>query len=319
MKIAFVGDCFAPAPGAVTERVAAFGSRWVRAGHDVAVIAGSLQERVVLRREQHAGIRVVRTSAPPLGLVASEMRDADVVIGGTSSRVWALAAWGASVLLRVPFVLELQESSSWVGPRPDLCVAPNATVARAHGIAASVIGEGVDASGCIVSPRDDALRAELGLDASLVVAGLDAPATRACLDVAETVPAGIHFVVVGDGAATRNARFVPPPRPERRDRLIAAADVVVASSMADVLDVMARGRAVLLAGRGEAAEVVESSGGGWTVAPGDRAALVEAIREAHDDPTGAWARGEVARLHVIEHYDRDRLAEAYLHELERAR
>lgn len=317
MRIAFVGGCFAPAPGGIARRVAAFGPRWVRHGHDVVVAAGAGQERAVLRREHHEGVRVVRTSVPPLAWVTAELRQADVVIASTSSRAWALAARAASALRRVPFVLELDGASRWAGPRADLVVGPSAAIARAHGREASAIGEGVDLRRCVVAARDEALRAELGVREPLVIACLRPRAIRACLDVVRSLPAGVRIVAVGEGRRASNVTFVPSPRPERRDRLVAAADVVAVSEAADVLEVMARGRAVLLVGDGEAAEIVDASGAGWAPAPGDPAALLEAIREAHDDLAGTWARGEVGRLHVAEHFDRDRFAAEYLGALER--
>ena len=80
---------------------------------------------------------------------------------------------------------------------------------------------------------------------------------------------------------------------------------------------MARARPVLFVWRGEAASIVESSGAGWVVARGDARAIVDVVREAQADPAGAWARGEIGRMHVAEHFDRDRLAEAYLAQLHR--
>jgi glycosyltransferase involved in cell wall biosynthesis len=70
-------------------------------------------------------------------------------------------------------------------------------------------------------------------------------------------------------------------------------------------------------GRGEAASIVESSGAGWVVPRGDARAIVDAVQEAQADPAGTWARGEIGRMHVAEHFDRDRLAEAYLAQLHR--
>jgi glycosyltransferase involved in cell wall biosynthesis len=307
--------------GAVGRRVESLASRWVRAGHDVAVVTGS-PDGGVWRREWQDGVRVVRTTALPLVALASEVRAVDVVIAAAPPVAWALSGWALSTALRVPFVLELHGPCMgvrWLRHRADLLVSASDAIARALGIEAAVIADGVDVGRGTPAPRDTALRAELRIGDELMVACFSAHATDRLLAVARDLD-GIRFVLVGEGAATRNVTFVPLPRPGRIDRLVAAADLVVVTArdpVADALEIMARARPVLLIGRCEAAAIVEAAGAGWVVARDDTDAIVDAIRDAEADPAGAWARGEVGRIHVTEHFDRERLAGAYLAELHR--
>jgi len=75
-----------------------------------------------------------------------------------------------------------------------------------------------------------------------------------------------------------------------------------------VFDYMAAGRAVILAIDGVMREVIESTGAGIFVPPGDPAALAEAIRDLADDPARAQAMGRRGRQHVEAHFDRTILA-----------
>lgn len=295
MRIAYVAKRFPQA------RVHAFASRWVRAGHDVAVVADR-------GASSSDGVRVLRLASIP-----SDLRAADVVIAEASPLPWAVSAWALSELLRVPFVLDVDgapTAARWLRRRADLIVAGREEVA--DGI---VIPEGIDVARCVPAPRDTALRDELGLGDDFVVAYLGAQPDR-MLEAAREL-GDVRFVLVGARSSTGNVTFVPPPRPARVDRLIAAADLVVTFDREPALEIMARARPVLFVGRGDAASIVERSGAGWVVPRGDARAIVDVVREAEADPAGAWARGEIGRMHVAEHFDRDRLAEAYLAQLRR--
>jgi glycosyltransferase involved in cell wall biosynthesis len=235
--------------------------------------------------------------------------------------------------------------------RADLLVsATNAFVRQwaAQGVDTSstiVVRNGVDLRQFTPWPRDAELRAELELRDRFVVAhvgslevghGLEhlLAAARALASHAE-----IHFLFVGDGAAKsslmraaashglRNVTFLPAAAPHRVARFIAAADLL-AVTVRDhprldgwipprMFEAMASARPLLLAVRGEAAAIVEDAGAGWVVEPGDVAAMVEAIREAHADPVGTGTRGELARMCATEQFDRERLAGAYADAQER--
>jgi glycosyltransferase involved in cell wall biosynthesis len=75
-----------------------------------------------------------------------------------------------------------------------------------------------------------------------------------------------------------------------------------------VFDYMAAGRTVILAIDGVIREVIESSGAGVFVSPGDPAALAQAICCLADDPTRVKTMGIHGRQQVEAHFDRAALA-----------
>lgn len=144
----------------------------------------------------------------------------------------------------------------------------------------------------------------------------------------------LRFLFVGDGvmkpqleARARelqlaHVEFRPSLPAEQLAGLVESADVCVAT-MRDhpfcndvipvkVFDYLAAGRPVVASLRGDAAEVVERSGGGVVVPPGDARALADAIAALADAPERGRAMGEAGARYVEEHYSRralgDRLA-----------
>jgi glycosyltransferase involved in cell wall biosynthesis len=66
--------------------------------------------------------------------------------------------------------------------------------------------------------------------------------------------------------------------------------------------ILASGTAAIVIGTGDAASVVEESGAGWSVFPGDRTSLAEAFRTAHKESAEALAaRGRAGRAYYEEH------------------
>jgi colanic acid biosynthesis glycosyl transferase WcaI len=85
-----------------------------------------------------------------------------------------------------------------------------------------------------------------------------------------------------------------------------------------IFEVMACERPVLASLGGEGAVIVERSRAGVVTAPGDAAAIAEAVlRMRAMDPAERAAMGERGRVFVREHYNRDRLAARYLEILAR--
>ncbi|HEX8207669.1 MAG TPA: glycosyltransferase family 4 protein [Solirubrobacteraceae bacterium] len=78
-----------------------------------------------------------------------------------------------------------------------------------------------------------------------------------------------------------------------------------------ILEVMAAGRPVALAARGEAAELVEEAGCGLVVAPRDAPALAEALRRLAADPELRERLGAAGRRHVERHHTRGAAAGAW--------
>ncbi len=65
-----------------------------------------------------------------------------------------------------------------------------------------------------------------------------------------------------------------------------------------LFEVLAAGRPVILAARGEAAQLVRNAGAGIVVAPEDSTALAEAFRRLHASPEEALEMGACGRLHA---------------------
>jgi colanic acid biosynthesis glycosyl transferase WcaI len=101
---------------------------------------------------------------------------------------------------------------------------------------------------------------------------------------------------------------------EEVPQLLARADVCVTNLLPDpylekivsvkVFEYLACEKPVVGALRGEGARVLEESGGGITVAPGDAQAMAAAILELRDDPERREALGKAGRRYVEEHYSR---------------
>jgi len=100
--------------------------------------------------------------------------------------------------------------------------------------------------------------------------------------------------------------------------LLARADVCVTNLLPDaylekivsvkVFEYLACGRAVVGGLRGEGARILEESGGGIAVEPGDGRAMAEAIRILLDDPERRAQMGEAGRRYVVEHHSRGAIA-----------
>ncbi len=163
------------------------------------------------------------------------------------------------------------------------------------------------------------------------------------LDAAERLreDATIQIILLGDGkekprlqtsAQARkleNIRFLPPvPKTGMREAL-AAADACLAilkpiemyktTYPNKVFDTMAAGRPVILAIDGVIRKVVEDADAGVAVAPGDPAALAEAIGELASDPERCKTMGSNGRKAVEMQFSRKILADEFTTLLETVR
>lgn len=140
----------------------------------------------------------------------------------------------------------------------------------------------------------------------------------------------IAIVLVGDGKEKRalqshaadigltNVYFLPPVPKSGMAQALAAADACIAILKPiamyatvypnKVFDYMAAGRPVVLAIDGVIRDVVEQSGCGIFVSPGDPAALAEAIYNLASDREKARAMGLLGRASVEKNFDRAVLA-----------
>jgi glycosyltransferase involved in cell wall biosynthesis len=79
-----------------------------------------------------------------------------------------------------------------------------------------------------------------------------------------------------------------------------------------LFEMMACGLPVVLAGWGESEEILQASGGGYSVPCEDGARLAEALERLAADPEKATAMGEKGRAFIVAEYDRRKLADRFL-------
>ncbi|MGW1429997.1 glycosyltransferase [Streptomyces sp. NPDC002431] len=145
------------------------------------------------------------------------------------------------------------------------------------------------------------------------------------VDAARLAP-GIHVVLMGDGnqretlrgraSGLRNLDFLPPAAEDEFTDVLAAADVLVVTQRASVLDMsvpskltsyFVSGRPVVasVAEGGGTAQEVHRSGAGLLVAPEDPAALLSAVRNLVEAPARADALGANGPQYVARHLGRE--------------
>lgn len=145
----------------------------------------------------------------------------------------------------------------------------------------------------------------------------------------------VRFVLVGDGPATARLQELadslelptltlhPPIRKEQTRAFYNACDLVLVplapvpifqeTIPSKLFEILACERPVLVSAAGEAQRLVENSGGGWAVAPGDPEALATGILEALGTPAEVRDQmGRAGRCFVQQHYDRAAIADRYL-------
>jgi glycosyltransferase involved in cell wall biosynthesis len=143
----------------------------------------------------------------------------------------------------------------------------------------------------------------------------------------------ILFVLVGDGKekpklearakshGLENVRFEPAQPKDAMPAVIAAADVCMAT-LRDiplfrttypnkVFDYMAAGKPTLIGIDGVIRRVVEESGGGVFVPPGDAGALAEALGRLEADRAACDRMGAQARAFVLQRFNRRDQAESF--------
>jgi len=201
----------------------------------------------------------------------------------------------------------------------------------------AVIPNGADTQ--LFSPHADGAlaRAALGLDGRFVVAYIGSHGLShglgAVLDAAAQQP-DVAYLLVGDGAdrprllaeqarrGLQNVIMRPSVDKAAVPGLYAAADVCLVP-LRDVplfetfvpsklFEVLAAGRPIVGAVRGEARQILLRSGGGLAVEPEDGAAIAAAVARLRADPALRTSLGASGRAFVEQHYDRDVLARRYL-------
>lgn len=140
----------------------------------------------------------------------------------------------------------------------------------------------------------------------------------------------IHFLIVGEGKEQenlwtlaqaldlQNVTFLGSRPKEEMPTVLAASDACLAilrdipmfrtTYPNKVFDYMAAGKPTLLAIDGVIREVMESSGGGIFVPPGNPEALADAVLEVSQNTEKAFQMGKNARNYVVRHFNRDEQA-----------
>jgi len=202
----------------------------------------------------------------------------------------------------------------------------------------AVIPNGADTG--LFDPEKDgqATRTALGIDPAAFVVGYVgshglSQGLSAVLDAASRLP-GVLFLLVGDGAdrarlvAERgrrglgNVRMLPSVAREDVPGLYAAADVCLVP-LRDVpifrtfvpsklFELLAAGRPIVGAVRGEARSILERSGAALLADPEDGAGIAAAIDRLRADESLRLALGRSGRAFAVREFDRDALAQRYL-------
>ncbi|MCE5328013.1 MAG: glycosyltransferase family 4 protein [Planctomycetaceae bacterium] len=196
-------------------------------------------------------------------------------------------------------------------------------------------------------PRDNHIRAELGLAGKFVISyfGAHGRANKVgqLLDAAELVRNShpdIRFLLVGDGmekpmlveqAAQRkldNVIFAPPVSKEQVGDYINASDACTAVLMKNetfktvypnkVFDYMCCRRPIIIGIDGAARKLIEEQAhAGLYAEPENPQAFVDAVLALKNDPDRAEGMGRSGWEYVVEHFDREKLAAKYLLEIGR--
>ena len=212
---------------------------------------------------------------------------------------------------------------------------------RTHGARqVSLIPNGADPSMFDPGANGDTFRTAHGLEGKFIILYAGAHGMSNDLGVALEAADRLRYhpeitlVLLGDGKdkpalqvraaemELRNVDFLDPIAKLEMPGALAAADACLAILKPiplyatvypnKVFDYMAAGRAVILAIDGVIREVIESSGAGIFVQPGDAAALAHAILTLAGNPERAREMGKLGRQYVEAHFDRSALAEQLL-------
>ncbi len=201
----------------------------------------------------------------------------------------------------------------------------------------AVVPNGADT--CLFSPEADGAQARraLGLDGIFVVAYIGSHGLShglgAVLDAAARQP-DVTYLLVGDGAdrerllaerdrrGLRNVVMRPSVDKAQVPGLYAAADVCLvplrdvpifdAFVPSKLFEMLAAGRPIVGAVRGEARDILSRSGGALLVEPERGDQLAEAVDRLRADSPLRAELARNGRAFAVAHYDRDTLAAKYL-------
>jgi colanic acid biosynthesis glycosyl transferase WcaI len=170
------------------------------------------------------------------------------------------------------------------------------------------------------------------LDATIDLAAIVAAAVQTRNDpsvmwfIAGTGPAAIALRAQKTALGLSNLVIADDPTRADQPVVWSAMDVAVLPLPSNrdtslpwpALDAMAMRRPIVTASAGPARDLVTSAGCGLPIAPGDPAALADAVRSLAADPERAAEFGAAARTYVAMHHDQDRLARIMLQRFQTA-
>ncbi|MCZ6691445.1 MAG: glycosyltransferase family 4 protein [Planctomycetota bacterium] len=203
-----------------------------------------------------------------------------------------------------------------------------------------VISNGIDKDLFVPNGRGEGIRREYGWKDRFVVMYIGAHgmahALHRVLEAARGLAreSEILFVFVGEGAEKArlqrksrewglgNVQFIDPQPRSRTPQFYSACDLGLVtlkdSSLfravlpSKIFEYLGMERPILISVDGEAREIVEGCGAGRYVPPEDVPAMMDAIRQMSRSREELERMGRRGRRHVLENYDRDRLAGRYL-------
>jgi glycosyltransferase involved in cell wall biosynthesis len=209
----------------------------------------------------------------------------------------------------------------------------------------SFIPNGVDTDFFRPLPKDNVIARRHGLHEKFVVAYMGAHGISHSLETLIKVAdrfrnnSDIWFLFVGEGAAKArlvalaqemelaNVRFLPGQPRSAMPELWAAADVGVVPLKrvelfkgfipSKMFEILSAERPVVASLQGEAASILERSGGALVVPPEDVDGLENAIRQLYEDRVGANDMGRAGREFVGRFFSRPNLARTYIEVLKR--
>jgi glycosyltransferase involved in cell wall biosynthesis len=205
----------------------------------------------------------------------------------------------------------------------------------------TMLPNGVDPEIYRPLPPDEILKARLGLAGRKIVlfAGNHgyAHALENVLECARRFDRDnscVHFLFIGDGSEKRrlvalarslglgNVTFLDPVSPEEIPRFLSIAECGL-STLRDIplfegnrpaktASIMACGKPIIFAGRGEGARLIEAAHAGIVVPPENPAALASAIRDLIANPAAARDFGKSARTYAEKNLNWEPLVAAWL-------
>jgi glycosyltransferase involved in cell wall biosynthesis len=250
-----------------------------------------------------------------------------------------------------PFMRGLATLAHFLYRRADCIVSVTrsfVSVLEGRGIATeqiTVVRNGVNLDEFAPAERDDSFRRELGVDSDgflvtyVGTLGMAHGLKSVVATAAITREEPIHFLMVGDGAERQeleaeverlgldNVTFLGGQPRERIPCMLNASDVVLVPLRDDplfstvipskIFEAMAVGKPIILAVRGESADIVDGSGAGLVVTPESPEEMADAILRLTANPELARSLGANGRRAAEEEFCRRAAARRMMGVLER--